>query len=635
VPSKALQRVAPLAITIIAGIVIRCPASADVPTASVTVVPTPTASPHWSLHVTGTNVFVDQATGGPGATPPEGPLFAKGDPNAPMSPYDWFSAAPLVPGVAGVAQYAFDVGYRSSKIRADATFMVTGVGGSITNAVYWGEPLAGPIDPHEGRSTIPYSVVFPTHAGTDDTVGGGWALPYNASLGDTDGHWKVSAGYVQTSEYPGFVFTEPALTNWSASLSTAPFLSSGPGISDLDSWKHFATALPLLGADATGSIGKVDFEATDALLPSPPGTGARMAGFSSKLDTGNGGSLSFALVHVGTSGASLTVPALFGADPQLHPGAQGNLATSTLADQWQTIAGVEGTFHPFRGYDATAQVGRAWYDSSLAARPGTTHPGDYEHFEFARHFNTSNDLGIEYYRFDPHYASVILPYGVLENVWGIAWAYPGPWLKGNYQLVNDNVAGSNRMGLRAFGDYVRGKLRVNASYYSYRQVDPSTYSNLTQTGFVEVDYLTEAPGDSTFGFTHGVATYAGWNLDRDTIGIDYERDTQSRAYDGPATGDLVDMRYSQIVAAESHRFSKRLTAAVGYARYGADGMWSTTPVSGVYACGFLGAEWEFTHGQQVFVQIRRYGVVGLPSIPGNLPPTLRGTSVIVDHHISL
>ncbi|HXM06790.1 MAG TPA: hypothetical protein VN936_04965, partial [Candidatus Acidoferrum sp.] len=162
-----MQRIAPLAITVIAGIVIRFPASADVPATNTTIVPKPTASPRWSLHVTGTNVFVDQATGGPGATPPEGPAFAKGDPNAPMSPYDWFSAAPLVPGVAGIAQYAFDVGYRSSGIQANATFIVTGLGGSITNAVYLGEPLAGPIDPHEGRSAIPYSVVFPTHAGTD------------------------------------------------------------------------------------------------------------------------------------------------------------------------------------------------------------------------------------------------------------------------------------------------------------------------------------------------------------------------------------------------------------------------------------------------------------------------------------
>ena len=634
-PSKALQRIAPLAITVIAGIVVRFPASADVPTAGATVVPKPTASPRWSLHVTGTNVFVDQATGGPGATPPEGPAFAKGDPNAPMSPYDWFSAAPLVPGVAGVAQYAFDVGYRSPSVVADARFMVTGVAGSITNAIYWGEPLSGPIDPHEGRSAIPYSVVFPTHAGFDDTTGGGWALPYDASIGDAGGHWKVTGGYVQTSQYPGFVFTEPALTNWSPTLSTAPFLSSGPGIADLDSWKHLTTALPLLGVDATASIGNVGLEATDALLPGPLGTGARMNGFSSSLDTGRGGVLSFDVVHVATSGNELEVPALFGSDPQLHPGAQGNLATSTLGNQWQTIAGIQAALHPFRGYDVTVQLGRAWYDASLVARPGSTHPGNYQHFEFARHFNKSDDLGVEYYRFDPHYGSMILPYGILENVWGIAWAYPGPWLKGNYQLVSDNVAGSNRLGLRAFGDYVRGKLRLNASYYSYRQVDPSAYANLTQTGFVEVDYLSETPGDSTYGFTHGIATYAGWNLDRDTFGVDYERDTQSRAYNGSATADLVDMRYPQIVLSETHRFSKRLTAAIGYSRFGADGMWSTTPVDGVYACGFLGGEWEFAQGQAVFVQIRRYGIVGLPSIPGNLPPTLRGTAVILDHHITL
>ncbi|HEY1428306.1 MAG TPA: hypothetical protein VGF18_01955, partial [Candidatus Tumulicola sp.] len=146
-----------------AAIVVVCTARftalADAPNAPIPAAPKPKPSPGWSLHVDGKNVFVDQATNGPGATPPEGPAFANGDPNAPMSPYDWFSTAPLVPGVSGVAQYTFDVGYRWPKMFADAAFTVTGVDGSITNAIYWGEPLLGPIDPHGGRSSIPYSVV--------------------------------------------------------------------------------------------------------------------------------------------------------------------------------------------------------------------------------------------------------------------------------------------------------------------------------------------------------------------------------------------------------------------------------------------------------------------------------------------
>jgi len=121
------------------------------PTASPSIAPSPSAAPSppvapgFSVHGTGANAFVDQATSGAGATPPEGPEFAAGLPNAPMSPYDWFSGAPEVPGVAGEMQYEFNVAYRAPHATATATFMLSGTGGDITNSIYWGEPLLGPL----------------------------------------------------------------------------------------------------------------------------------------------------------------------------------------------------------------------------------------------------------------------------------------------------------------------------------------------------------------------------------------------------------------------------------------------------------------------------------------------------------
>ncbi|MBV8491224.1 MAG: hypothetical protein JO199_11910, partial [Candidatus Eremiobacteraeota bacterium] len=147
------------------------------------------------MHGFGSNVFVDQATGGPGQVPPEGAAFAAGNPAAPMSPYDWFSTNPVVPGVAGTVQYSFDAAYRTKTLTADATFVATGLSGSITNAIYWGEPIVGPLDPHEGRSPIPYRVVFPTHAGSDDATAGQFVAPLSLSLGSNDSHWKISGGY--------------------------------------------------------------------------------------------------------------------------------------------------------------------------------------------------------------------------------------------------------------------------------------------------------------------------------------------------------------------------------------------------------------------------------------------------------
>lgn len=597
--------------------------------------PSPSPANGFSVHGLGTSVFFDQATDGPGASPPEGPGFANGNPAAPMSPYDWFAGTPEIPGVSGQLQYAFDLGFRARRLQANATVLVSGFDGSITNSIYWGEPILGPLDPHEGRSPVPYRVVFPTHAGSDDAFAGQLVLPYSASVADADGAWKIAGGFVAPAGYDAFVFTPPALTSWTPGLGVAPLLSAGPGMADLDTWHHQASSLPLLGVDATASPGGMNFEFTDALLPAPSGKGARLLGFASALDRGDAGRFSIDWIDVTTSGSTIGAPVLFGAAPQLHYGPQGALATSTLGDQTATIAGARAFFHPLPGFDATLEYGRSWYESALAVRPGTTQAGNYEHAALARRFDDANVFGVDYYRFDPHYASELLPYGIQENVLGVAWAYPGPWLKGTYQLAYDNVAGSNRVGWRAFASYAPGRLRANAAYYDFRQLYPSTYGNMTQTGFVEVDYLTEAPGDVTLGRTQGVAAYLGWQLPHDTVAVDFTRDTQYRPYSGAAAADGVDMRYPVLVVSDEHRFSSRLLAAAGYGRYGASGVWAGTPVSGIYGLGFAGAQWEFDPGRQaVMLQIRRFGLVGLPSIPGGPPPTVRGTAFVLDHHIA-
>ena len=49
---------------------------------------------------------------------------------------------------------------------------------------------------------------------------------------------------------------------------------------------------------------------------------------------------------------------------------------------------------------------------------------------------------------------VILPYGVPENVWSVAWSWPGQWLKSTYQAVDNSIIGINREGYRAHADYV-------------------------------------------------------------------------------------------------------------------------------------------------------------------------------------
>ena len=605
------------------------------PSPTVAPSPSPSPTPAFELHASGANVFIDQATNGPGQIPPEGAAFASGAAAAPMTPFDWFSTNPLLPGVSGEVQYRVTASAHCKRASVDVAATIAAITGDTTNAVFWGEPLLGAVDPIEGRARVQVPIFYPTRAGTDDTSAVALQLPYSVSVHANDNRWRVSGGYVDPAQYDSFVFTQPQFASFDPSLNLQAFETVGPGLSDLKSWNHLAQALPLLGADVYATAGALHVEATDALLPMLQGSIARMTGGNVVVDRGDAGRYSANVIHVQTGGNPVSMPALFGSNPSIDPGAQGPLALSTVGDQSQTIAGIRAFFHPHGGYDALVELGRSWYDASLVARPGSARYGDFEHVSLARNFNANDTAEIEYYRMDPRYGTLYLPYGEPLNVWGIAWAYPGPWLKGSYQLVTDAWGGSNREGPRVRAAVTRGPWTAAAAAYDYRQIEPSTYQNLTSTGFVEVDYLVLAPGDLTRGRTRGVQTYVAYAGHRDTLSFDYANDSQHR--DGTAANGIDDvaMQYPQVVLADQHKVSDALAVTGGYARYHPAGTWSQTPVDGRYGVGFVGAEWDLGRFGQLLVQLRRYGVNGVPSIPGGPAPTLRGTGLVVDHHFQI
>src|SRR5262249_1181382 len=156
----------------------------------------------------------------------------------------------------------------------------------------WGNPLLGSFDPAEGRSSLSVPIVFPTHAANNDVAGAGWSLPYDVEVHDNNQRWNVGAGYIQTSNYDPFVFVPPPFGTYLPSMSAPVFETVGPGFTDLDSWTHLAPALPMLGADATVKAGALQFEGTDALLPSPGHTSARFTGGNVVYDRGDAGRFS-------------------------------------------------------------------------------------------------------------------------------------------------------------------------------------------------------------------------------------------------------------------------------------------------------------------------------------------------------
>lgn len=595
--------------------------------------PAPTPSPRFKLSVNGSNVFIDQSTGGPGITPPEGRGFANGSPVSPMSPYDWFTGAPVTPGVAGISQYEFSGLYHATGFDLGATIGVGELGGSTTNALYWGEPLIPNLNDHALARVVPYSIVFPTHAGQDDASAINAGL-VQASVAAPNGSWSVRGGYFDLTQTDRFVFAPPPLTDVAPSLGVQTAETLGPGMPSIDAWSSSPSSLPLLGIDGVVHNGKATIELTDALLPALANTDVHLTMGSLVFDEGAYGRYSFQLAHLWTDGDPITTTTYYGVDRQIDVSAQGRLFTSTLADQEQTIAGARALFHPLAHWDALAELGRAWYDAGLVTDPGTSHYGNFEHFSLARHIG--DDVAtIEYHRFDPTYATMILPYGIPENVWSVAWSWPGVWLKSNYQLVDNSVIGANRAGFHFKYDHNSKFLEAHVSYGDWRQLTPETAANASQVGFVDGFFLLQKNGFGTIGHDRQLGLYVAWHLPHDDVALDSVEDYLNRDADPGQAIDTVATRAPQVVGSWTHHFSDKLLTVGGYGRYELIGTWATTPVDAIYGIGFVGVQFATGPNTALLIEGRHYGLVGLPSIPGGMPPTMKGTALIVDQHVSI
>jgi hypothetical protein len=602
--------------------------------------PTPSSSPGerlgWSNSVDGFASFVDQAASGSGLLPPEGPGFVNGNPLSPMTPYDTFASTPNTPGVGGVAQFILTTRYTSKRIDGSLQSGFAHAIGSTTNNAYWTEPLMPTLNPHLGSQALPYAITFPTHAGQDDATTTRASI-LGGSVGAHDGSWLVRGGWFNLNQSDRFVFAQPPLTSLTPAVMAQTAETLGNGAPSLDAWPSTPTAAPLQGADLTLHEKSTTLELTNAALPSLPGTSARLTLGSVVLDRGGGTRFSADLLHLSTSGNILNTTTLFGADARLNPGPQGELPTSNLGGQSEAIAGIRAAFHWAGPYDGLVEVGRAWYDARNVLIPGTTEPGGYYHAALLRtsgHTSTS----IEGYRFEPRYATAILPYGVPENIWSVAWSWPGIWLKSTYQLVDNTVIGANRQGYRLRYSLTGGPFEARAAYGSYQQTEPSTTDNVNQTGFVEGFFLPQEPGTGTIGQMHQYAAWLAWHPKIADVTVDYVDDTMHRDFHSGFADDAVSLNAPQVVFSASKFLSKQTLVSIGYGRFAMRGSWaqgSLTNVNYAQNVTFAGVQLAESPNAVVLVQLRSTAFSGLPSIIGGPSPNYQGTMLIVDQHFHI
>ena len=597
--------------------------------------PSPTASPAqadrsgFRLSADSYAQFIDTSAGGPGLTPPEGPAFANGSTLSPNTPYDVWSSAPVVPGVAGIAQVNLTGSYTGKKYDASAVLGLGYVTGSMNNALYWGESLLPTLNGHLGYTALPYSIAFPTHAGQDDANASAIS-PLFASFGSHDGSWNLRGGFFNLYQNDAFTFVQPPLTNVTPNIGLQTAESLGRGPAALDTWPSPPPGLPLHGVDLTVHRGIASLELTNAALPALPGVSARASIGSFVVDHGEGTRYSLSYLHVATGGAPIFTTTYYGVDPHADPGPQGNLQSSTLGGQVETIAGTRAAFHVARGIDSVAELGRTWYNAVEVTHPGTNKPGGFYHLGFSYKLRRAT-IGLDAYRFEARYANVILPYGIPENIWSAAWAWPGVWLKSTYQLVDNTIApGANRQGYRARYALDGGPFEFHAAVATFRQINPSTVSNMQQVGFVDGFFLLQGDAAATIGVEHQYNAWLAWHPSFGDVALDYANDMMHRDAEPRHSIDAVSYQAPQAVLTFAHTFNKFVVADLGYGRYAMHGTWANTSVDYFDNVFFVGAQLAESSRGSVLVQLRRTGFAGLSSMPGGPSPGFGATMLILE-----
>lgn len=580
--------------------------------------------------------FISQNTNGFGKLGlPEAPMFIAGtSPAAPLTPYDTFSSAPMTPGNAGTSALYVVPTYYGSAFNASATFGVGYVTGSTTNATYWGESLIPPLNPHLGSQTLGYAVGFAAQPGGDD--GSAFvASVLSGSISTKDGSLRLRGGWFDLLQSDSFVFVQPAYQSAIPSLAVLPAESLGTGPPTADWWALDDGVYPLHGVDLFAAHGLATAELTDATLPSLPGTSARLTQASLVIDHGEGTRYSIDVSHVTTGGAPVPTTILFAqGTPVLSP--QGLLPFGTIGGQRETIYGLRASFHLFGLADGLVEYGHSVYAADGVALPGSGEPGNYYHAGVMRTIRRAT-FSLDLYKNDPYYATAILPYGAPENVWSVAWSWPGQWLKSNYQLINNYPVNVDRQGYRIKYQLNGGPLELHASYANFGQIVPITFANAQQTGFVDGFFLPQADNAATLGRQNQYALWTVWHAGLADFTVDWVEDAIRRNADLGHPLDFVSYVTPEYTMYASRQLTPYALVALGYAQYFMAGEFSSIVQNVNFGQRqvFAGAELRESPHTSTLVQLRRSAFAGYATAPGFPPPDFTGTLLIVEQRIKL
>ena len=188
-------------------------------------------------------------------------------------------------------------------------------------------------------------------------------------------------------------------------------------------------------------------------------------------------------------------------------------------------------------------------------------------------------LGLDWYRFEPQYGTILLPYGTPENTWPLAFAWPAPWFNGYYQIVGNADAAANRQGPRFSARYETPAFDVRTEYAVYSTVGGVNLTTASGPGFVDAYFPVQLSfAHSTPGQVQHAAAYAVWHSGPVDVAFDLDDDTEHRSALPPGGfAGYVTMDEPQAILTLSHQFSAWFLLAAGIGRYALRGNYGVGP----------------------------------------------------------
>jgi len=217
-------------------------------------------------------------------------------------------------------------------------------------------------------------------------------------------------------------------------------------------------------------------------------------------------------------------------------------------------------------------------------------------------------------------------------------------LKSNYQLINDFPVNVNRQGYRAHAALSSGQLQFKAVYGNFGQIDPITFKNARETGFVDGFFLPEPLQDATLGRQHQYGLWADWKSSIGDVTVDYDEDTMRRLAGAAFPIDTVSYDAPSYVLGLSHHFSPRLLGSISYGRYAMRGSFGQAFTNVDYAqrVGMSGLEYQESTSTATLVSMRWSGFNGISSEQGLLTtppygpsPAFSGTMFVLEQRLKI